>query len=84
MLKLPETDLGIDAYVAAREAAGLPVIVDLGCGARKVEGALGIDIAALPGVDLVHDLEMTPYPLPEGCADAIYPNHVLEHFDVHV
>jgi len=81
MLKLPETDLGIDAYVAAREAAGLPVIVDLGCGARKVEGALGIDIAALPGVDLVHDLEMTPYPLPEGCADAIYLNHVLEHFD---
>src|SRR2546427_12270220 len=71
MLKLPETGLGIDAYVVAREAAGLPVILDLGCGARKVDGAFGIDIAALPGVDVVHDLERRPYRLPESGADGM-------------
>ena len=76
-----ETGLDIEAYAAARRNAGLPVILDLGCGARKVAGAFGVDIAALPGVDLVHDLKATPYPLPESCADAIYLNHVLEHFE---
>ncbi len=75
------TDLGIDAYLSARRAVGQPVVLDLGCGARKVPGAFGIDIIALPGVDLVHDLEETPYPLPESCADAIYLNHVLEHLE---
>src|SRR2546422_2747898 len=77
---LSETGLDIEAYTAARRAEGQPVILDLGCGARKVPGAFGIDIVALPGVDLVHDLEATPYPMPESCADAIHLNHVLEHF----
>ena len=77
---LSETGLDIEAYTDARRAEGQPVILDLGCGARKVPGAFGIDIVALPGVDLVHDLEATPYPMPESCADAIHLNHVLEHF----
>ncbi|TMJ14881.1 MAG: class I SAM-dependent methyltransferase [Bacillati bacterium ANGP1] len=81
MLKLSETGLEFEAYAAARRAAGLPVIIDLGCGAKKVPGAFGIDLIALAGVDLVHDLEATPYPLPESCADTIYLNHVLEHFE---
>ena len=81
MRMLPKTGADLGAYAAARRAAGLPVILDLGCGARKVPGAFGIDIIAQPGVDLVHDLEATPYPLPESCADEIYLNHVLEHFD---
>src|SRR5207253_9987596 len=78
---LSETGLDIEAYTAARRAAGQPVILDLGCGANKVPGAFGIDIVALTGVDLVHDLKATPYPLPESCADTIYLNHVLEHFE---
>jgi len=81
MLQLSETGLGIGAYMAAREAAGLPVIIDLGCGAKKVSGAYGIDLSPLPGVDLVHDLQATPYPVPENCADEIYLHHVLEHFE---
>src|SRR2546422_11189475 len=48
MLKLPETGLGIAAHVAAREAAGRPGILDLGWGARKVDGGLGVELAALP------------------------------------
>lgn len=71
----------VEAYVAARRSGALPVIVDLGCGAKKVSGAFGIDIAPLTGVDLLHDLEVVPYPLPESCADAIYLNHVLEHLE---
>src|SRR5438309_11938596 len=59
MLKLPETGLGIDAYVAAREAAGLTVILDLGCGGRTVVGEFGIDSVALLGIDVVHVLDMS-------------------------
>ncbi|HEX9245356.1 MAG TPA: methyltransferase domain-containing protein [bacterium] len=80
MRVLSKAGPGIAEYAAARRAVGLPVILDLGCGARKVPGAFGVDMVDQPGVDLVHDLEATPYPLPENCADEIHLNHVLEHF----
>ncbi len=79
MLSLPKTCFDLDAYAADRRSQGLPVILDLGCGVRKVPGAFGIDVVALPGVDLVHDLEVTPYALPGNCADTIHLSHVLEH-----
>ena len=69
-----------EAYVCARRCEGRPVVFDLGCGTRKTAGAFGIDAVALPGVDLVHDLDATPYPVPDGCADEVVLNHVLEHF----
>jgi SAM-dependent methyltransferase len=78
---LSEIGVDIEAYTAGHRAAGLPVVLDLGCGAKKVPEAFGIDAIALPGVDLVHDLEAVPYPLPESCADAVYLNHVLEHLE---
>src|SRR2546427_5828818 len=78
---LLQSGVGMEAYLEGRQAEGLPVILDLGCGAKKVPGAFGVDDIALPGVDLVHDLEDTPYPLPENCADEIHLNHVLEHFE---
>ena len=81
MLGLPKTGPGIAAYAAARRAAGLPVVLDLGCGDKKVPGAFGLDIVDRAGVDLVHDLEAVPYPLPESCGDEIHLNHVLEHFE---
>lgn len=67
-------------WIDGKRAAGQLVILDLGCGDKKVLGAFGIDAIRLQGVDLVHNLEITPYPLPDNCADVIYLNHVLEHF----
>ncbi|MBI3122353.1 MAG: methyltransferase domain-containing protein [candidate division NC10 bacterium] len=78
---LPQNPVGIDAYLEGRRISGQPVILDLGCGAHKVPGAFGMDAIPLPGVDLVSDLEATPYPLPGSCADEIHLNHVLEHFE---
>ena len=31
-------------------------ILDLGCGEKKVNGAIGLDNLQLPGVDVVHEL----------------------------
>jgi len=70
---------GVQAYIQARRAARQPVILDLGCGGRKAPGAFGVDVVPLPGVDLVHDLLETPFPLPENCADEVLLTHVLEH-----
>jgi SAM-dependent methyltransferase len=70
----------VDSFLRRRRQEGRPVVLDLGCGGRKAAGAFGIDAAGLPGVDLVHDLESRPYPLPDDCADQVLLNHVLEHF----
>jgi SAM-dependent methyltransferase len=69
-----------EAYLRRRRREGQPAVLDLGCGAHKTEGAFGIDSVRLPAVDLVHDLEARPYPLPDDCADEVVLNHVVEHF----
>ncbi len=34
-----------------------PVIINIGCGRRRMAGAIGIDQIALPTVDIVADIE---------------------------
>ena len=46
--------------------------LDLGCGRFKHELAIGIDREAHEGVDLVHDLTVAPWPLPDGAAHTVY------------
>jgi SAM-dependent methyltransferase len=53
--------------------------LDVGCGGRKLPGAVGMDSLALPGVDIVHDMHQTPWPFPDQSFDLIFFNHVLEH-----
>jgi hypothetical protein len=45
--------------------------LDLGCGRFKHELAIGIDREAHEGVDLVHDLTVAPWPLPDGAAHTV-------------
>ncbi|MBZ0271145.1 class I SAM-dependent methyltransferase [bacterium] len=58
-----------------------PRILDLGCGPGKAPGAFGVDRRALPGVDLVHDLAIRPWPIESGAYDRIVIRHVIEHVD---
>jgi len=37
-------------------------ILDFWCGQRKKEGDVGIDTLSFPGGDIVHDLNIFPYP----------------------
>jgi len=53
--------------------------LDLGCGENKQEGFVGVDKRKLDGVDIVHDLEVFPYPLPNDCCSVILMSHVVEH-----
>lgn len=54
------------------------MIIDLGCGRRKIPGAFGIDCQELEGVDLVCDCN-NPIPLDDSVADEIFARDFLEH-----
>lgn len=53
--------------------------LNVGCGHDIRQGWLNLDVAPLPGVDLVHDLERFPWPFEDGAFDEIVLIHVLEH-----
>jgi predicted SAM-dependent methyltransferase len=57
------------------------MILDLGCGLNKQPEAIGVDNVLLEGVDIVHDLNIFPYPFKSNSMDEIYLNDVLEHLD---
>ncbi len=65
----------------ALESRPFVVVLDLGCGARKAPGTIGVDIHPLPGVDVVCDLSSFPWPFAPSSADGVRLNHVLEHLD---
>lgn len=64
-----------------KEQSGIRL--DIGCGKNKQPGFVGIDYRAWPGVDVVHDLESLPWPLPDECATTAIASHVLEHINPH-
>ncbi len=57
--------------------------LDVGCGANKQLGFVGMDYRKEPGVDIVHDLEKFPWPLPNECASLVMASHVVEHINPH-
>ena len=68
--------------VPARGRMGIRInVLDIGCGKNKSPGAIGIDKVALPGVDVVHDLNSFPYPFDDSRFDEIHATHVIEHLD---
>jgi SAM-dependent methyltransferase len=54
-------------------------LLDVGCGSKKHAGAVGIDRSADTDADVVHDLDVTPWPLPDGGFDGIVLQDVIEH-----
>ncbi len=62
-------------------------ILDLGCGNKKLKPrnesdlVIGIDKVKLINVDIVWDLNITPYPFKKNEFDLIYTSHVLEHLN---
>ena len=75
LFRTPDLQAEFVARIAGRET------IELGCGARKIPGALGVDIAPGSGVDLVQDLNATPWPLADASFGAVSLNHVIEHLD---
>lgn len=55
------------------------VRLDLGCGLRKEPGFTGLDRLALPGVDIVCDLDREAIPLADDSVAEVHSRHFLEH-----
>ena len=54
-------------------------VLELGCGFSKRPGAFGVDRIAGSQADLIHDLDVFPYPLAGDSWDHIICRDVLEH-----
>jgi SAM-dependent methyltransferase len=53
--------------------------LDIGCGANKQDGFVGLDIRDIDGVDIIHDFESIPWPLPDESVLVAMASHVIEH-----
>jgi SAM-dependent methyltransferase len=60
---------------------GRPRVLELGCGFSKTPGAFGIDVIPGSNADLIHDLNVFPYPVADSSWDLIICRDVLEHVD---
>ena len=54
-------------------------VLDVGCGANKWPGAVGLDISSDTDADVVHDLNEVPYPFEDDSFDQVLMQDVLEH-----
>lgn len=54
-------------------------VLDLGCGNRKRPGAVGVDCNPATQADVVHSLDVYPYPFDSSSFDEIYADNVVEH-----
>lgn len=57
----------------------LPRKLNLGCGPKRMEGCLNVDVSPRAASDLTVDLEKFPWPFPDDHFDEIYAFDVIEH-----
>jgi SAM-dependent methyltransferase len=56
-------------------------VLNLGSGRQRIEGAVNVDISERVGADIVHDLAVTPWPLPSDTFREVHAQDVIEHLD---
>lgn len=54
-------------------------ILDIGCGPDKLPNAIGMDINPGSAADVIHDLDVHPWPFPDSRFSFIRAENVLEH-----
>lgn len=64
-----------------KDEVGLDTLpkLNLGCGLLPEKGFLNLDMVEAPGVDVVHDLTVAPWPFPDNHFGCLQAKHVLEH-----
>lgn len=67
----------MNAVVSNVPAADLKL--DLGCGRNKKQGFVGVDTFAMDGVDVVHDLRVSPWPWEDNSVSEVHCSHFIEH-----
>jgi ubiquinone/menaquinone biosynthesis C-methylase UbiE len=55
--------------------------LNIGCGNNILPGWVNLDISALPGVGIVHNIEELPLPFPDEYFDEVLCQDILEHVE---
>jgi SAM-dependent methyltransferase len=71
--------VSVEVKQGVTQAAGAPRVLDIGCGANKAPGAVGMDINPRTAADVIHDLDVLPYPFENDEFDEVIGRHVIEH-----
>ena len=61
--------------------SGTGSVLDVGCGSAKFPGAVGLDRSAQTDADVVHDLDVVPYPFDDSSFDHVLMQDVIEHVE---
>ncbi len=56
-------------------------ILDVGCSHHKIPGTVRLDIDPTVHPDILHDLNIFPYPIEDNMFDQIYAKHIIEHLN---
>jgi SAM-dependent methyltransferase len=77
----PRGQLGrlVDPHQFDLVPTGPGAILDIGCGSAKIPGSVGLDVSADTDADIVHDLDVFPYPIDDESFDQILLQDVIEH-----
>jgi len=57
------------------------VRLDVGCGLFKQKGYIGLDMMPHKNVDIVHDIQDFPWPVPSDSCIQVLMSHVWEHIE---
>lgn len=58
-----------------------PSVLNLGCGRKHRPGAVNVDRTRLTNPDVVHDLNVRPWPFPDNHFQQVYAFDVIEHLE---
>ena len=66
--------------ISKKLGSGTKLSLELGCGNRKRHpNAIGVDVLAYEGVDIVGDISLVLQQLPDHSIEAVYAYHCFEH-----
>ena len=60
---------------------GARSVLNLGSGLKPMAGAVNLDVAATTRPDVVHNLNVVPWPFGPNTFDEVHANDVIEHLD---
>jgi len=55
--------------------------LDIGCGLNKQRGFIGMDMIKHPCVDIIHDVQKFPWPIPSNSCFQVLMSHLWEHIE---
>ena len=66
-------------FTEIKKEGNISLRLDLGCGNNKKEGFLGVDFSNECDADIIHNLDIYPYPFEDSTVSEIFCSHFFEH-----